>query len=349
MRTEAIGKMGVVAKAPRAGNVRERVPFEHRIEEVPANAFQPLVIDIFHERLAMWREHSGQRTARPAEIRSDPLDRELRIAQMLSDVAMHPLAPQLAFLHRPERNFMPKRDIQQRGEMLSQSLCMGGADVGQLIREADGRREEQPSGAAGSGESPARRLCREEIRRNVFPAERQNQTFGPLSAGDGVRVIRTCRHPTSRLQRNHATRQLQYAGAADLQDDVYIRPGHAAEASWIIYNTMRARADPADRKPGDTGVLQRTVPGGIFEMLPGEYGAATRAPGSRSGNDIPRREGKSAYRAYGARDDFRVHRYPTHFSRHTPDVRCILSPPRNTTLDPVLDTKPVSLVPKAAR
>ena len=255
MGTEAIGEMGVVAKAPGAGDVGEGVPFQHRIEEVPANALQPLMIDIFHERFAVWREHPGQRAPGPAEIGGNPLDRQLRIAQMLIDVAMNTLAPQLALLHRPERDLVTKGDIQQSGELLGQSLCVSGADVGQLVGETDGRRKEQPSSAAGSGERPTGGLRRQQIRGNVFPAERQNQTFGPFTAGHRVRVIRTCCHPTSRLQREHTPGQLQHTGAADLQDDVHIRSGHAAQASWIIHNTMRPRTYPADRKPGYACVL----------------------------------------------------------------------------------------------
>src|SRR5580700_6361015 len=108
---------------------------------------------------------------------------------MLRYVAVRSLVSQIGLLHRAEGDFILQGDAQQRGELVRECSSLTVPNVRQLVGEADGGGEKKSAGAARGRESAPSPLGRGELRREVFPADRQNQTFGPLTTGHCVRVI----------------------------------------------------------------------------------------------------------------------------------------------------------------
>jgi hypothetical protein len=76
--------------------------------------------------------------------------------------------------------------------------------------------------------------------------------------------------PASGFQREHATRLLEHAGAAHLQNDVHVRGGRVTDASRIVHYTVRCRSHSADAEPRDASELHGAMPGWVLEVLPGK-------------------------------------------------------------------------------
>src|ERR1700744_4984427 len=116
---------------------------------------------------------------------------------MLCDVAVRPLVSQIALLHRTEGDFILQGDAQQRGQLVRESPGLAGPNLWQLIGEANGSREKKSAGAARGGQSAPGPLGRGDLRREMLPADRQNQTLGPPMTGHRVRMINTRSRPAS--------------------------------------------------------------------------------------------------------------------------------------------------------
>src|ERR1700722_7646110 len=106
------------------------------------------MINILHERFAVRFEYPGPGAAGGAEIGRDALARQLRIAYMLRDVAVDSFAAQSALLHRTARDFLQQGDVEQRCDLVCESLRLADLNVGQLIGETDRGREKKSAGAA---------------------------------------------------------------------------------------------------------------------------------------------------------------------------------------------------------
>lgn len=170
---------------------------------------------------------------------------------------------------------MLQGDMQQRGKLVRESLRLAGPNVRQLIGEADSSGEKESAGAVRGRESTPGPLGRRELHREVFPADRQNQTFGPFTTCHRVRAIDMWSRPASGFQREHVTRLLEHAGAAHLQNDVHVRAGRATEPSRIVHYTVRRRSHSADPEPRHASELHGSMSGWILEVLPGKCGTAS--------------------------------------------------------------------------
>src|SRR5882757_940742 len=191
---------------------------------------------------------------------------------MRRDVAVRSLVSQVGLLRCTGIMFILQGDAQQRDELVRECSRLAGPNVRQLIGEAHSRGEKKPARAARGEESTAGPWRRRKLRCEVFPTDRQNQTFGPLTTDDCVRMIDSWSCPASGLQREHMTRLLEHAAATHLQNDMHVRAGRTIEQSRIVHYTVRRRSNSGDPEPRHASELQRAVSGWILEVLPGKRG-----------------------------------------------------------------------------
>src|ERR1700722_9140776 len=109
----------------------------------------------------------------------------------------------------------------------------------------------------------------------MLPADRQNQTFGPLTTGHRVRIISAWSRPAAGFQGDSVPSLLEYARAAHLQYDVNIRAGRVAKQTRIGHYTVRCRSHPADPEPCYASELYGAMPGWSLETLPGKCAATS--------------------------------------------------------------------------